>query len=124
MATETVPAIPLEQLAGAELFDQVAKRIGEVSAASFDRHDIEDHDAMVNVLRGAIAELMTRGADFSFGFLLPIVDMIDCHRLRLVPNAEWSGVVALLERARQGADGAVRPAPSQALGNASEVAHG
>lgn len=107
MATETVPAdreaAPLElaeqaaQVAGAVAFDAAAKRIGEVSSASFDRDGAEDHRAMVAVLQQALQAATDEGPEFVFGFLLPLVDLIDCHRLGLSPNDEWSGVAALRE---------------------------
>jgi hypothetical protein len=86
-----------QQLAGAAAFDATMQRIGEVSAATFDRDGTEDRQAMVDVLHTALQTAMAQGPDFRFGFLLPLADMMDCQRLGLVPSNEWSGAAVLRE---------------------------
>jgi hypothetical protein len=92
-------ALNPELLAGAAHFDQMAQRLGEVSAASFDRDGTEDYRAMVDVLGSALAVAMSKGPEFRFGFLLPIADLIDGHRLGCYPSDEWTGEKALQEAA-------------------------
>jgi hypothetical protein len=92
-----MPDSNIAQLAGAALFDTAAKRLGKVSAESFDRYGAEDRQAMVDVLHQALQAAMAQGPDFRFGFLLPLAELIDNTRLGLVPSADWSGAAVLRE---------------------------
>lgn len=92
----------IAQLAGAALFDRMALQLGKISAETFDRYGTEDRQAMVDVLHTALQAALAQGPDFRFGFLFPLVDLIDCNRLGLSPNDEWSGVAALREAMAEG----------------------
>lgn len=85
------------QLAGAAAFDAAMQRVGEVSAASYDRDGTEDWRTMVDVLQEALQAAMAQGPEFRFGFLLPLVNLIDCHRLGVSNNDSWTGAAALRE---------------------------
>lgn len=85
------------RLAGAAAFDATMQRIGEVSAATFDRDGTEDRLAMVEVLQEALQAAMAQGPEFRFGFLLPLADMIDCQRLGVVNGSDWTGAGCLAE---------------------------
>jgi len=89
----------IAQLAGAAAFDATMRRIGEVSATTFDRDGAEDWRAMVDVLQTALQAALSQGPEYRFGFLVPLADLIDCNRLGLLPNNEWSREKALHEAA-------------------------
>lgn len=83
-------------LAGAVTFDAAMQRIGAASAESFDRNGAEDYYAMVAVLDKALQTAMDQGPEFRFGFLLPLVELIDSRRLSNEGQpSPWSGVLAL-----------------------------
>jgi len=92
----------IAQLAGAALFDSTAQKLGKVSAETFGRYGTEDRQAMVDMLHTALQTAMAQGPDFRFGFLLPLVDLIDCNRLGLVSTDQWSGVPAVREAMEKG----------------------
>lgn len=78
-------------LVGAALYDRTARTIGEISAASFHRDGKEDHQAMVGTLLAALQEAIASGPAVAVGFALPLVDLIDCRRLGIVPADQQSG---------------------------------
>jgi hypothetical protein len=80
------------QLAGAAAFDATMQRIGEVSAATFDRDGAEDWRAMVDVLHEALQGAMVASPEFRFGFLMPLADMLDCQRLGLTNAGDWTAL--------------------------------
>ena len=97
MATKTLPRRdPPElatslQLAGAAAFDATLQRIGAISSAAYDRDESEDFPGMVAALQEAIQFAIGQGPDYLYGFLMPIADLMDCHRMGLANSDEWTG---------------------------------
>lgn len=80
-------------IAGAAAFDAAVQRIGEVSAASFERDGVEDLRAMAEVLHVALKVAMAGDPQYRLGFLLPLVDALECQRMGLTNSDAWTGAV-------------------------------
>lgn len=86
------------RMVGAEVFDQAWLTMGDISARTYDANGTEDWPAMVDVLRAGLMECANRGPEHLFGFLLPIAEALDMHRLGLGFPKSWSGLECLAEK--------------------------
>lgn len=90
----------IETLAGAHAFDSAMLRLAAISTATFERDGVEDLPTMVAALEAELRDAMARQADFRFGFLLPLTELMDCARMGMLAS-DGSGAACLARLVRR-----------------------